>query len=755
MQRPAQRSRRFLSELPGRWLLLILLAYFGLAFTYALATPPLEASDEYKHYPVVQYVQTEGQLPVLEVDDPGRWLQEGAQPPLYYLLMAGLTSWIETGDLPQVHRLNEHAFVGNPNQIGNKNLILHQPELESFPWQGSVLAVYVIRLASIVLGAGTIILIARLGTLLFYRRIGLLAAALAALTPMFLFVHAAVNNDSLAILLGHAGLYLLVRLLRERPDPRRAWRRYATLGLVLGLGLLTKLSLGGLLLLSGLALAWLSWQREDKRYLMVGGATVLLPALAVAAPWLVRNWRLYGDPTAMNVFIAVQGTREAPLTWAGWREEFGTFYRSFWGLFGGVNVPAPELLYTLYNVTAAAGTVGFGAWLWRRRKSPGSLPSGWWLLVAWPLLLFLLLLRWNIISPAFQGRLIFPGMGALYIMGVKGLLQWPPAGRRRLLLYAAPLLAFIVAALLPWTTIRPAYARPKPVTSVPAEARFGPIHFHAPDGTIDLVGVQIPAEQSVKPGGGPVRVTLYWQAASPVSENYLSSLHLLGRELTSVGSVNRHPAGGMVPTSEWETGQIWRDVYHLYAQPAAQAPARLQVRVGLYDPEADADLPVTGPAGERLPLLIVGDARLAPAAGAAPPSPNVRRDVSLSDGVTLLGHTVAPRPAYPGDTLHVTLYWQAASTPSQDYQVFVHLLDPAGAQLVVADGPPVSGYFPTSFWRAGDAVEDEHTLSLPTDLAPGDYRIAVGLYDPESGARLTRQDGEGDAVFITLRIERR
>ena len=68
-------------------LILIILAYLGLGISYALATPPLEASDEYKHYPFVQFVQTEGRLPLLEPENPGLWLQEAAQPPLYYLLM--------------------------------------------------------------------------------------------------------------------------------------------------------------------------------------------------------------------------------------------------------------------------------------------------------------------------------------------------------------------------------------------------------------------------------------------------------------------------------------------------------------------------------------------------------------------------------------------------------------------------------------------------------------------------------------------
>ena len=59
-----------------RWLLLLLVvaAYLLLEIGYALATPPLEASDEYKHYPLVQYVKTTDKLPVLNPADPGRWL---------------------------------------------------------------------------------------------------------------------------------------------------------------------------------------------------------------------------------------------------------------------------------------------------------------------------------------------------------------------------------------------------------------------------------------------------------------------------------------------------------------------------------------------------------------------------------------------------------------------------------------------------------------------------------------------------------
>ena len=730
----------------GRLLALLLLLYLLLGLSYAAATPPLESSDEYKHYPVVQYIQQQGALPVLDPDDPGRWLQEGAQPPLYYLLMAGLTASIDTSDLPRLHRINEHAFIGDPNQTGNKNLILHDPAQEAFPWQGSVLAIYVIRFATLLLGAGTLLLVNRLGTAAFNSDVGLLAATLVAFNPMYLFVHAAVNNDALSILLGHAALYALFLIWRDVPDPPHNWRRYALLGLLLGLGLLTKLSLGALLLLTGIALAILAWRRQQWRLLFLGGGLVAGIALLMTVPWLWRNWQLYGDPTAMNVFIAVQGTRDEPLTLAGWRAEFGTFYRSFWGLFGGVNVAAPQFIYTLYNVFALVAVTAFGLWLWRNR---GRQPRGLWLLLTWPLLIFLFLLRWTIISPAFQGRLIFPAVGALAILAAQGLLGLLGGSRRRLTILLA-LAAFTIAALLPWQTIRPAYAYPQPLAEVPEEARFGPVRFQAPDGEIDLVGVEVAPDQSVIPGGNPVEVILYWQAVQPVRNNYLTTVHLLGRELESVGAVNRHPARGMIPTSRWQEGEIYRDVYRLYASPRAEAPTRLRLSVALFDPQTDQNLPMFDSAGNQLSLLLVGEARLGSHASAETPAPPAGDPVPFAQGIWLQGYGLRPQRPQPGDMVELDLYWQATAPPDAAYTVFIHLMR-GEEQVLVADGPPLNGDYPTSFWRDGDAIVDTHLIPLPADLPAGSYEIAVGLYDPETGVRVPREDG-GDAVRVLVEI---
>ena len=75
--------------------------------------------------------------------------------------------------------------------------------------------------------------------------------------------------------------------------------------------------------------------------------------------------------------------------------------------------------------------------------------------------------------------------------------------------------------------------------------------------------------------------------------------------------------------------------------------------------------------------------------------------------------------------------------------MFVHLLDAEGQLQAQADSPPTSGKYPTSVWDAGEFIADMHTLSLAPDLPAGEYRVAIGLYDPNTGQRLSIVDQDG------------
>ena len=103
----------------------------------------------------------------------------------------------------------------------------------------------------------------------------------------------------------------------------------------------------------------------------------------------------------------------------------------------------------------------------------------------------------------------------------------------------------------------------------------------------------------------------------------------------------------------------------------------------------------------------------------------------------MLGDSIAGLSAWrPGETHAFTLRWRLGGPLAGDYQVFVHLRNAhTGQELSLGDGPPCSGWYPTSWWPVGEPIIDRRMLSLPPDLPAGDYQLVVGLYDLASGER--------------------
>jgi len=87
-----------------------------------------------------------------------------------------------------------------------------------------------------------------------------------------------------------------------------------------------------------------------------------------------------------------------------------------------------------------------------------------------------------------------------------------------------------------------------------------------------------------------------------------------------------------------------------------------------------------------------------------------------------------------GQTLGLRTFWSVEQPFDRDFFVFVHLIAAAGATVAQRDAPPWQGRFPTSSWRPGTLVVDVNDLPLPKDLPPGAYTIAIGMFDPATGA---------------------
>jgi 4-amino-4-deoxy-L-arabinose transferase-like glycosyltransferase len=121
----------------------------------------------------------------------------------------------------------------------------------------------------------------------------------------------------------------------------------------------------------------------------------------------------------------------------------------------------------------------------------------------------------------------------------------------------------------------------------------------------------------------------------------------------------------------------------------------------------------------------------------------------------LLGYQVDSTHVEPGDTVDVTLYWQALARADRDYTVFVHLLSDVGTMVAQCDTYPGLGRYPTTSWERGVAFADTYEVHVPeTAYAPDTGYLQVGLYLAD-GPRLTTTDGR-DAVRLTsIEIEGR
>lgn len=136
----------------------------------------------------------------------------------------------------------------------------------------------------------------------------------------------------------------------------------------------------------------------------------------------------------------------------------------------------------------------------------------------------------------------------------------------------------------------------------------------------------------------------------------------------------------------------------------------------------------------------------------------------LENGIRLQGYSLIPAGPVvrPGDSLYLTLYWQADGPTAASYTAFTHIV---GATINPKDGTPVwaghdlipaNAERPTTSWQPGEDIRDPHVLTLDPDTPPGEYVLEAGLYDVATGRRLRvhQADGRVDEriVLATLTV---
>jgi len=728
-----------------------LLALFGaLGALYSVTTPLFEAGDELWHYPYVQWLARGNGLPVQQPAQKQLWEQEGGQPPLYYALAAATTFWIDASDLPERLWRNPYAKIGVPLAFGNKNLIVHT-SAENFPWRNTALAVHLIRLLSVLFSAGTVFLTYKLAREIFSslsraHALALIAASVVAFNPMFLFISASVNNDSLAALLATGALLLITQLVTRGATNARL---LAT-GIVCGLALLTKVSNLAVSGVAGSVILYLAWRARDWKGLARGGILIGIPVALIAGWWFARNFILYGDPLAFNVWLEIAGGR-APQTLFGLLDEFQGFRISFWGNFGGVNVIAPDWVYTVLDLFSLLAVIGL-IWSAARR----ALPALWWIPALQTTIVFAALIRWTLLTYASQGRLMFPAIAAIAILLTFGLSAFAYRVRQianrksenknpQSAMLLPTLLSFFLALCAlaaPWLLIAPVYAQPARLTNdadVP-----NPVHifFDADAAQPELVGYAAPRFLQ----GNELPLTLYWRTDKPIADDLAMYVHVYDTQGNLLGQWDAFPGNGLAPTRLWQPNEILADAYRIPVKNPPTYPPVGRIEVGLTRQDAMRPLAARDPQGNEITpsLTQFKFSQSADAPGAARATFGEQFDLldatlrvqRAGQEIIVNENNALAFALQPGDVLNVNVALRAREIPDSDYVLFLHLTDAQDNLIVQRDAQPRDNLYPTHLWNAREIVSDTLTVTVPQNLAQGNYALEFGMYRADDLTRL-------------------
>ncbi len=102
--------------------------------------------------------------------------------------------------------------------------------------------------------------------------------------------------------------------------------------------------------------------------------------------------------------------------------------------------------------------------------------------------------------------------------------------------------------------------------------------------------------------------------------------------------------------------------------------------------------------------------------------------VSFENGISAVGYSLSRDQVAAGQSLNVTLYMKANAKLDQDYKVSLFLSDNLGFRWAQNDKSP-TGYS-MSRWRVGELVETRLNVPIPLGIPPGEYSLGALIYSP-------------------------
>lgn len=146
-----------------------------------------------------------------------------------------------------------------------------------------------------------------------------------------------------------------------------------------------------------------------------------------------------------------------------------------------------------------------------------------------------------------------------------------------------------------------------------------------------------------------------------------------------------------------------------------------------------------------------GDLRFVAYSAEPPPDPLPFADPpAFGESIRLDAAGISDAPLQPGDIARTLLNWSTTAPLDRPYKTTLQLLDPANQVVAQVDSEPVGGSRPTTTWKPGETIADPSGLPIPLGTPPGTYPLILAVYDAATGARLPVTTAEGASDHLRL-----
>lgn len=257
--------------------------------------------------------------------------------------------------------------------------------------------------------------------------------------------------------------------------------------------------------------------------------------------------------------------------------------------------------------------------------------------------------------------------------------------------------------------------QPQPVPHLDATIHIDP--------ALELVGYRL--DRSVLLAGQSLLIDLLWRAAQEELPLLEPAVELVGdRGVETVvpeSFVLQHH-----PTTQWEAGELVWERRAVVVPASAAGETSIVLRLG--------DVSVTlGTVQVEATKRVFTE-----------PPVETKIDVTLGDFARLVGVDIGERTEAG---VPLRLVWRAVGESTLSYKLFLHLLGDDGRIVGQVDAYPQDGQRPTSGWVKDEYLVETFIVPFNDPAFSGEYRIAVGFYEPTSGVRLLTATGS-DAIIL-------